>query len=81
MVASILLLAAIVWWLAAGANRGATKTSVPVTRTDEVTGISVEDYRKRFVPGIDFLAAALLVSGVLAGASFFFRKRHPQTSA
>ena len=76
-VAAILILAVAGIWLAAGANRGWSKISVPVKRTDEVTGITVDDYQKRFVPGIDFLGAALLGSGILAGASFLFRK--PQT--
>jgi thymidine phosphorylase len=79
MVAAILILAAAGMWLAMGANRGWTKTSVPVQRTDEVTGITVEDYQKRFVPGVDFLGAALLGSGILAGASFLFRKQQTQS--
>ena len=78
-VAAILILAAVVMWLATGANRGWTKTSVPIKRTDEVTGITIDDYQKRFVPGIDFLGAALLGSGILAGASFLFRKRQTQS--
>jgi hypothetical protein len=78
-IAAILILAAAGMWVAAGANRGWTKTSVPVRRTDEVTGITVDDYQKRFVPGIDFLGAALLGSGILAGASFLFRKKQTQS--
>ncbi|HOC55981.1 MAG TPA: hypothetical protein PKI20_10200 [Verrucomicrobiota bacterium] len=73
--AVILLLAAVALWGATGANHGWTKTSVPVQRTDEVTGITVDDYQKRFVPGIDFLGLALLGSGILLGASFLFRNR------
>ena len=73
--ALLLFLAAMAWWLATGANRGWTKTSVPVKRTDEVTGITVDDYQKRFVPGVDFLGAALLGSGILAGAAFLFPKQ------
>lgn len=73
-VAVLLLVAALGLWLAKGANRGWTKTSVPVKRTDEVTGITVDDYQKRLVPGVDFLGAALLGSGILAGASFLVRK-------
>jgi hypothetical protein len=80
-VALLLFLAALVCWLAAGANRGWTKTSVPVKRTDDVTGITVDDYQKRFVPGIDFLGAALLGSGILAGASFLVHNQQPQTSS
>ena len=78
--ALLLFLAAMALWLATGANRGWTKTSVPVKKTDEVTGITVDDYQKRFVPGVDFLGAALLGSGILAGASFLFRKPQAQTS-
>jgi hypothetical protein len=79
VVAAILIVAALGVWLAAGANRGWTKTSVPVKRTDEVTGITVDDYQKRFVPGVDFLGVALLGSAFLAGASFLFRKPQTQT--
>jgi hypothetical protein len=77
--AMLLFPAAMALWLATGANRGWTKTTVPVKRTDEVTGLTVDDYQKRFVPGVDFLGAALLGSGILAGASFLFRKQ-TQTS-
>jgi hypothetical protein len=81
ILAAALLLAALALWLATGANRGWTKTSVPVPRTDEVTGITVDDYQKRFVPGVDFLGAALLGSGILAGASFLVRRSQTQPSA
>ena len=76
--AVLLFLAALVSWLAAGANRGWTKTSVPVKQTDEVTGITVDVYQKRFVPGIDFLGAAFLGSAILAGASLLIRSRQTQ---
>ena len=75
-----MLLAAITLWLATGANRGWTRTTVPMKKTDEVTGITVDDYQKRFVPGVDFLGAALLGSAILTGASFLFRKSQTQTS-
>ena len=75
----LLVVATLAVWVATGANRGWTKTSVPVRRTDEVTGITVDDYQKRFVPGVDFLGAALLGSGILAGASFLFRTKQSQS--
>jgi hypothetical protein len=78
-VAVILILAAVGMWFTTGANRGWTKTSVPVKRTDEVTGITVDDYQKRFVPGLDFLGAALLGSGILAGTSFLSRNKQTQS--
>jgi H+/Cl- antiporter ClcA len=78
ILAALLLGAALLLWLATGANRGWTKTSVPVKRTDEVTGLSVDDYQKRFVPGLDFLAFVLFATGTLAGASFLFGRNAPQ---
>jgi hypothetical protein len=73
--ATILAAASIIFWAAAGANRGWTKTSVPTKIVDQVTGIEGVSYEKHFVPGVDFLGAALLGAGVLAGASFFFRTK------
>lgn len=58
-------------WLATGANRGWTKTSVPVKIVDEVTGIEGIKYQPRFVPGVDFLGVSLLGAGLLAGVSLF----------
>jgi len=71
MVAAILLVGSIVFWVAAGANRGWTKTRVPKKVTDEVTGLEGVQWQDKFVPGIDFLGAALLGAGILAGVSFF----------
>jgi len=79
ILAVVLIVAALSLWLTTGANRGWTKTSMPVTRTDEVTGITVDDYQKRFVPGVDLLAVAVLTSGILAGVSLLFRKPRTQT--
>lgn len=72
--------AAVLFWLAAGAQRGWTKTSTPVKSVDEVTGIEGITYKKQFVPGLDFLGAALLGAGFLAGASLFFRKTKTKTT-
>ena len=66
------------FWLAAGADRGWTKTSVPVKTLDVVTGLEGIEYHKCFIPGLDFLGAALLGAGVLAGGSLFLRdKKNP----
>ena len=73
--AMVVALGSVVFWVAAGANRGWTKTSVPQKVVDEVTGIEGVSYEKHFVPGVDFLGAALLGAGVLAGASFLFRTK------
>jgi hypothetical protein len=73
-------LAAGVTWLVAGANRGWTKTSVPVKTLDPVTGIEGITYQKKFLPGVDFLAASLLAAAVLGGASLFFRTNKKQSN-
>ena len=70
----LIVLAAAITWLATGANRGWTKTSVPVKTLDEVTGIEGITYRQKFLPGVDFLGAAFGSAALLAAASFFFRK-------
>ena len=78
LIALLVVLVAAVTWLATGANRGWTKTSVPVKTLDQVTGIEGITYQGKFLPGMDFLGAAGVVAVFLAGASFFFRK--PKTS-
>lgn len=75
ILAAILALASALAWWALGANRGWTRTSVPVKTVDEVTGIEGINYHKQFVPGLDFLGGALLGTGILAGVSFFFRNQ------
>jgi hypothetical protein len=74
LLAVLMLLAAGTTWLATGANRGWTKTSVPVKTLDEVTGIEGITYQKKFLPGVDFLGAAFGGAALLAGASLFFRR-------
>lgn len=75
ILALALFMGAIVFWLATGANRGWTKTRVPKTVADEVTGIEGIVYEKRFVPGVDFLAACTATTAVLMGGSFLFRHK------
>jgi hypothetical protein len=79
--AAAVVVAAIGFWLIMGANRGWTKTRVPIMTLDEVTGIEgPTGYRHTFIPGVDFLAAAVAVASVLAGASFRFRTRRLENS-
>lgn len=66
-----LALVAVAVWAAQGANRGWTKTSVPIKATDEVTGIESVTYQQKFVPGLDFLGAALALAGLVTGVSLF----------
>jgi hypothetical protein len=74
LLAAMVILAAAITWMATGANRGWTKTSVPVKTLDPVTGIEGITYQKKFIAGVDFLGAAFIGAAVLTGASFFFRK-------
>ncbi|MGD0743877.1 MAG: hypothetical protein ABSA45_01870 [Verrucomicrobiota bacterium] len=71
IIAAVLVVGAIAFWAAAGANRGWTKTRVPKKIVDEVTGLEGIQWQDQFVPGVDFLGAAVLGAGVLAGVSFF----------
>ncbi len=66
------------WRLAAGAHRGWTQTSVARKTLDEITGIEAITYEKRFVPGLDFVTAAILSTALLVGASFLVRRHPPQ---
>jgi len=72
--ALLLVLASVLWWLAAGARIGWWQTRVGVERTDEVTGLSVIEWQERFVPGVETPALGLLVGGALFGSTFLFRR-------
>ncbi len=78
ILAVILLLGSVAFWLGTGANRGWTKTRVAKKTTDEVTGIEGVTYEKKFMPGVDFLGAAVLGAGILTGISFLFRTKNFQ---
>lgn len=80
ILATAAALVAVGAWLATGASRGWTKTSVPVKQLDTVTGIEGVTYEKRFVPGLDFLGGALVASAFLGGLSFLFRKQNKPTT-
>jgi len=75
IIALVLALAATGTWVTTGGNRGWTKTSVPVKTVDEITGIEAVSYERRFLPGLEFLGAALLGASLLAAASLLFRNK------
>lgn len=75
ILAVILLATAGIIWAATGANRGWTRTSTAVKTVDAVTGIEGIEYHKQFVPGLDFLGAAIVGAAVLAGASLLSKKQ------
>jgi len=81
LLALAILLAAVGYWLAAGANRGWDKNKVPIKTVDEVTGIENVTYQKKFIPGVEFLAKAGAASVFCAACSFLIRtKRLDRTS-
>ena len=75
VMALVLFVGTIGYWVAAGANRGWTRTSVPKKVVDEVTGIEGVTYEKKFVPGVEFPAVATGVALALTGISFLFRTK------
>ena len=78
--AAVIALAVVATWAALGANRGWTKTEQDVKTLDEVTGIEGITHVTTFQPGLDFLGAGLLGTGVLAGGSFLFRSKANSTN-
>lgn len=66
----ITLAAVFATWLALGADRGWTKTSVATMKTDEVTGLEFPVIENRFVPGVDFLALGSFGAFFLIAVSF-----------
>jgi hypothetical protein len=77
VLALVIASAAVLLWFVLGAHIGWSKTSVPVRTVDEVTGIEAITYERRFVPGIDFLGAAVVGAGLLAAASVIFPRHKP----
>lgn len=77
IISLILSLASLTGWIMLGANRGWTKTSVEKRILDDVTGQEEIRYEKAFLPGIDLLAPALIISASLAGFSLLFQNRKP----
>jgi len=75
ILAVLVLLITVGVWLAAGANRGWTKTSVAVKTLDPVTGIEGISYQKKFLPGVDLLGAGVCGAVLLGGASLLFRNK------
>ena len=61
-------------WLALGANRGWTKTTVTRWQKDPVTDIEGPVIEKRFVPGVDLLAVGLAGALALFIVSLFANK-------
>lgn len=66
-------------WLATGAHRGWTETSVTVMKVEEVTGLQYPVTKRQFVMGVDLLGVGLAVAGGLAVAAFFCKPKSSKT--
>jgi len=66
----LVMVSVIAAWLALGADQGWTKTTSTTQKVDEITGIEYPVIEKRFIPGLDFLAAGILGGAFLTGLSF-----------
>ncbi|MFQ3578025.1 MAG: hypothetical protein SNJ52_03320 [Verrucomicrobiia bacterium] len=73
--AVVVFAACLAVWIAGGAERGWTKTSVPVTFEDEITGLEGIRYEEKFVPGVEFPAAGTVLGAFLWIVGGFFRQR------
>ena len=81
VVALLVALGVIGFWLFRGADLGWSKTSVPHKQVDPVTELEVNVYENRFVPGVDFLAGGILTSVVIAAVSFFSKPAETKREA
>lgn len=71
--ALLLLLATAGAWAGLGGNLGWTKNQVPEKRTDPITGIEFVEYRRAFVPGVEFLALGVGGAALIFAATLFVR--------
>jgi hypothetical protein len=76
--AAATLVGAVGFWAAKGARVGWSQHQVPVPAVDEITGLDYVLYEDRFIPGVEWLAAAAGVAVLLFGASFLFRSNSSQ---
>ena len=78
MLALTMLFASLLSWAILGANTGWTKTSVTRMKLDPITEIEFPVVEERFVPGIDFVVAAMAAAALIYGLSFVFGRK-PET--
>lgn len=61
-------------WLATGAHRGWTQTSVTEQKRDEITGIDYPVRRSAFIAGVEIPSLATLLAGGFLAASLLARR-------
>lgn len=68
-------LVGLVFWFFGGPNLGWTKTQVPVLRKDPVTEQEYTEWQQNFVPGLDFVGAALGAAALVFGGSWLAKPK------
>jgi hypothetical protein len=80
MLAVLIALGVLASWLATGAHRGWTQTSVKKVTVDEITGLDAISYEDKLIVGLEVLGSGIFGAGLLGGASLLFRKPKPLNS-
>ena len=75
VVALLIIIGTVAWWVYAGKNKGWTKNKVRVEKKDEITEIVYYEEEDRFIPGVDILAGGIGTGVVLLGLSLFGKKK------
>lgn len=81
MLAALIAIFVVVFWAVKGVNTGWTIDNLQIKTIDPVTEIEQIEWKKVFVPGLDFLGVGLFSAAALAIASRFIRTNNkPITS-
>jgi hypothetical protein len=78
ILAAMLALSFVGFWVFSGAHLGWTMTSVAIRKVDPVTELEYDVWEKKFVPGVDFLGAGLTVALGLFALTFLPGKIQPK---
>jgi hypothetical protein len=76
--AVVCALSVLALWAGLGAHTGWTRTQIATKHIDPVTEIEYDETKPGFVPGVDFLAAGLLGSGLFFVIGFGISKLKPK---
>lgn len=75
ILALLIVIGAVGFWVSKGAHTGWSQNKVPSKQVDDITGIEYITYEDRFVPGVEWLGTGLGLGAAFFAASFFFRSR------
>jgi hypothetical protein len=72
ILALIITVCAVAFWLKTGAHTGFSKNRVEIEKVDPITQIEYVDYEERFIMGVEYLALSCAAGVGLFGLSYFF---------